>query len=361
MSNGGLYGGGGGSQGDGAPGVIRITYTPSGLAGAASLAFAATAAAVGNAAAGGAANLALAATAAIKGAGALVGSASLGLTAAASLKAAGALVGAAALAFTATGTPVRPSGLAGSAPLAFTATARPNGSSSLAGSGNIAFATSGALAGIAVAGGAADIAFTADGRLAAIGLLAGNGDLAFIAHGVPSASAALGGVASFAFTAAGTARALGATLPVDDRYYAALPARPFYAAMPFRSFYAMSDPNITPTLDAKDPNESVVVTLDATADLEDDEVLTEISKTEVVLVYGNDPDPSGFASDAQINGAPVTTKKSDGSTVTIATGKGLQFIAAGGIDGRYRVKFTCATSNADKTLVLKGILPVSAA
>lgn len=119
----------------------------------------------------------------------------------------------------------------------------------------------------------------------------------------------------------------------------------------------MSNPNITPTLDTKDPNESVVPTLDATADLEDSETLTSIQKTEVSMVYGTDESAADFASSAQINGAAITV-----NGVQIETGKCVQFVAAGGLTNcGYLVSITCATSNPNKVLTLKGIFPVSAA
>jgi hypothetical protein len=154
----------------------------------------------------------------------------------------------------------------------------------------------------------------------------------------------------------------------DGHYYAALAARPFYAtlaARPFyapawaRPFYILSNPDVTPTFDTLDPAETQVLTLDASADLDDGETLTSIksitatqqagvSETALVLTGGT---INGAALNLTVNGKPVT----------IAIGCGVQVIASGGSSGcRYLVAATCLTSNPNKVLTLKGILPVFA-
>jgi hypothetical protein len=91
-------------------------------------------------------------------------------------------------------------------------------------------------------------------------------------------------------------------------FYAPVNARPFYAPSPARPFYILSDPDMTPNFNTQ-----------------------PIALT--------------------VNGVPIT----------IAVGAGVQVVASGGTSGcRYLIAATCTTSNADKILTLKGILPVSA-
>lgn len=117
---------------------------------------------------------------------------------------------------------------------------------------------------------------------------------------------------------------------------------------------------MTQSFSTKDPGETVVVTLDATPALATGEMLTSIVSTTVTLTYGVDPDPSAVVNSPQINAAPVTLTLATGSVVTVAAGKGVQAIATGGINNcGYRIAIECETSNPDKVLVLKGILPVS--
>lgn len=155
---------------------------------------------------------------------------------------------------------------------------------------------------------------------------------------------------------------------VDGHYYAALPARPFYASLDARAFYApigarsfyvLSDNDVTPTFDSLDPRETVTLTLDASADLADSETLisiSEVTATQQSGVPGTLPTLTGEV----INAQPLTFTV-NGKTVTIATGCGVQVIATGGGSGcRYLIAATCTTSNPDKVLVLKGVLPVSA-
>lgn len=153
----------------------------------------------------------------------------------------------------------------------------------------------------------------------------------------------------------------------DGHYYAALPARPFYASLDARafyaqigarSFYALSDNDVTPTFDSLDPRETVTLTLDASADLADETLISisEVTATQQSGVPGTLPTLIGEV----INAQPLTFTV-NGKTVTIATGCGVQVIATGGGSGcRYLIAATCTTSNPDKVLVLKGVLPVSA-
>ena len=154
----------------------------------------------------------------------------------------------------------------------------------------------------------------------------------------------------------------------DGHYYAALPARPFYATLDARAFYApigsrsfyvLSDNDVTPTFDTLDPRETVTLTLDASNDLADGETLvsvSEVTATQQSGVPGTLPTLTGEV----INTQPLTFAV-NGKTVTIAAGHGVQVTATGGqSDCRYLIAAICTTSNPDKVLVLKGVLPVSA-
>src|SRR6185312_4760884 len=185
----------------------------------------------------------------------------------------------------------------------------------------------------------------------------GLGSLAFTTH----ATSTMRGAASLAFTATGTLTNRGASLPVDPRYYAALGLRPFYASANARNFYVMANPNVTPLLDTKDPRESVVVTLDGSNDLADGETLTNVTETDVTVVGGIDAEQSLVVGTPAINGAPVTFMLPNGQSVTVGAGKGVQAeVSVGLTNCRYLIAVTCITSNPDKVLTLKGILPVSA-
>lgn len=150
----------------------------------------------------------------------------------------------------------------------------------------------------------------------------------------------------------------------DGRYYVQIAARPFYAdleprsflaQLPARTFYILSDPNMTPTFDTKDPRETVVLTFDATADLATGETLTAVREVDVTMMRGSDPDASAIVSEEVINPSQITI-----GSATIAAGHGVQAIASAGLTGCwYLIAITCATSNPDKILTLKGILQVS--
>lgn len=162
-----------------------------------------------------------------------------------------------------------------------------------------------------------------------------------------------------------TGRLPGASLPPDPLYfirlparsfYVAAPARSFYAAAPARSFYVLSNPNMTQTFIAKDPGETVVITLDASLELDSGETLTQITGTHITTRWGTEADASLGVADPQINGEAVTV-----NGITIATGHAVQAVASAGLDQcGYFIAITCNTSNPDKVLVLKGILPVNA-
>lgn len=154
----------------------------------------------------------------------------------------------------------------------------------------------------------------------------------------------------------------------DGNYYAALPARPFYAsldarqfyaAIDSRSFYALSDPDVTPTFDSLDPRETVTLTLDASNDLAAGETLVSIGQVVAVQQAGA-PGTLPTLTGQLVNTQPLNLTV-NGKAVTIAAGHAMQVIVTGGVSGcRYLVAATCTTSNPDKVLVLKGILPVSA-
>lgn len=163
----------------------------------------------------------------------------------------------------------------------------------------------------------------------------------------------------------GTVTPTGSSYPLDPRYYVqiaprpfyvSLPDRPFYAAVPARPFYILSNPNMTPSFDTKDPRETVVLTFDASADLADGETLTGTPSLNISVVKGSNPATDGIISDPVINDAVLTV-----GGVSIAIGHAVQAIATSGNSGcTYLIAFTCTTSNPDKVLTLKGLLPVSA-
>lgn len=173
-----------------------------------------------------------------------------------------------------------------------------------------------------------------------------------------------------------------AALVPDGRFYAALPARnfygavaarpyyvplmtryfyiqrsfrPFYAALAARSFFALCRPHMTPSFDTKDPAEKVVLTFDATADLMSGETLTTITSTTVTVYSGPNTDASALSVTPAINTAALTINGN-----AIAIGHSVQATVSGGLDGyQYLITILCATSNANKILALKAILPVS--
>jgi hypothetical protein len=142
-------------------------------------------------------------------------------------------------------------------------------------------------------------------------------------------------------------------------FYAPVNARPFYAPTPARPFYILSDPDMTPNFDTLDPRETLVLTLDASAELASGETLTAIETMTATQQSG----PTGTAptlAGQLINTQPITLTF-NGAPITIAVGAAVQVVASGGTAGcRYLIAATCTTSNPDKILTLKGILPVSA-
>lgn len=162
----------------------------------------------------------------------------------------------------------------------------------------------------------------------------------------------------------------GPALPGNPYYYAALPVRYFYAplvynsvttryfyaALPVRWFYALSNPNMTTRLDIKDPRETVVITLDATNDLATGETLTSITNVSITVATGVDPGPALALSQVQVNTSAITL-----GVNTVAIGKGVQAVCTSGLTNvTYLIAITVATTNADKVLTLKALLPVSA-
>jgi len=360
--------------------LVPASTTP-GLAGTADLAFTATAtgsligALIGNAglalatsaviaAAGalsGSANLSLAATGTATGTGALVGTSNLALTASAAPQATGALAGSSNLTFTASGTATNSFNLGGAANLSFTATATPQAQAAIAGTAPLAFIATATPAAVGKLAGASPLAFSSAGTLNGIGSLAGDASLLWTASGSPTSIISIGGEADLSFTASATPEVGYAP---DGRYYVALPVRPFYASLPPRSFYAqlparsfyiLSDPNMTPIFDTKDPRETVVLTFDATADLPTGVTLTSIISTQITMQRGDDP-----AKDQVVTGALINSTQVVLGTVTIAANHCVQAIAQVGLNSCwYLAAITCATSDPNLILTLKGILPVS--
>lgn len=141
-------------------------------------------------------------------------------------------------------------------------------------------------------------------------------------------------------------------------FYATLTARPFYGAMWPRSFYILTHPDMTPTFDILDPRETMVLTLDASADLASGESLTAITEITALQQFGTTGALPKLTGEV-INAQPVTLTVA-GKPVTIAAGCGVQVIVTGGMTGgRYLIAATCATTNPEKVLTLKGVLPVS--
>ena len=113
---------------------------------------------------------------------------------------------------------------------------------------------------------------------------------------------------------------------------------------------------MTDSFDAKDPRETVVLTFDASLGLASGETLTTITKTDVTMASGTDADAATVVANPLTNGAPITVKGK-----TLAVGTAVQAEAIGGVSpAHYLIAITCSTSNPDKVLTLKGILPVSA-
>lgn len=182
----------------------------------------------------------------------------------------------------------------------------------------------------------------------AIGPLASR--LVTTAVGVAQIHVSLGPLVSDLTT--GTA---AATLPVDENYIVTLPARAFYAALPARNFYVLDTLSMTGSFETKDPRETVVLTFDASDGLASGETLTDIASTDVTMASGTDPNAANIIANPQINTSPITVNGK-----MLPTGTAVQAEAVGGVNpARYLIAITCNTSNPDKVLTIKGILPVS--
>lgn len=154
----------------------------------------------------------------------------------------------------------------------------------------------------------------------------------------------------------------------DGQYYIAIAARPFYATLEPRAFlcvagarpfYILSNPNMTPSFNTLDPRETAVLTLDASADLASGETLTGTPNITAVQQSGL-PGTLPTLTGPIINSEPITLTL-NGKTITIAAGCAAQVVVTGGVSGcSYLVAAVCETSNPDKVLTLKGVLPVSA-
>lgn len=325
----------------------------------------------------GAVTLALGATGTVGAMGALAGSTALALNATGTVAATGALVGTAALVLGATGTAAATGALAGATALslAATGTASGAGKGALAGAAALALGAAGSIAGAGALTGATALTLGAAGAVAGSGALAASTALAFAASGTLSnaSAGAMRGVTSLALAASGALRGIGAlsgavalalgatgkltpsgSLAADPRYYIALPSRTFYVQLAPRTFYVAGD-----TMQAfplKNPDETFVLTFDATPDLANGETLAEITGTVVTLAYGTDPDPSDILATPIINAAAVTIP---GKIITVAAKCGVQVVASGGfLSTGYQIAITCTTSNPDKILTLTGMLPV---
>jgi hypothetical protein len=112
---------------------------------------------------------------------------------------------------------------------------------------------------------------------------------------------------------------------------------------------------MTDIFPAKDPRETVVLTFDASAELTTGETLTSVASTDITLDSGADSDAADIVDTPIVTAESVTV-----GTKTIASAHAVQVVASGGENNAvYRIAITCNTSNADKILTLKGILPVS--
>lgn len=112
---------------------------------------------------------------------------------------------------------------------------------------------------------------------------------------------------------------------------------------------------MTQSFPAKDPRETVVLTFNATPELDTGETLTAITRTDVGTSYGTDASAASVISGGQITEESITI-----GTTTIAAGNAVQAIASSGLnDCGYLIAITCATTNPNKILTLKGVLPVS--
>ena len=111
---------------------------------------------------------------------------------------------------------------------------------------------------------------------------------------------------------------------------------------------------MTTMMSQKDPGETFVLTFDATAGLAPGEILTAITSTTISAQIGVDPGPVLTLSGATINPTALTVAGN-----SIAIGAAVQVVASGGLTGcHYLISITVQTSNPDKVLVLKALLPV---
>jgi hypothetical protein len=109
-------------------------------------------------------------------------------------------------------------------------------------------------------------------------------------------------------------------------------------------------------MEPKDPRETVVITLDATAMLAPGETLTSITTISILTTVGTDATPLLVLSGQIINSAPLTLLNGK----TIATGCAVQAAAsAGQFASQYWICATCPTSNPNKVLTLKAMLPMA--
>ncbi|CDY79498.1 hypothetical protein BGLT_02279 [Caballeronia glathei] len=114
--------------------------------------------------------------------------------------------------------------------------------------------------------------------------------------------------------------------------------------------------NLTPQLSLKDPRETVVITMDATAMLAPGETLTGTPEVSIKATAGADSTPSLVLSGVVINSVPLTLLKGK----AIAIGAAVQAVCSAGTFGsQYWIAITCQTSNPNKILVLKAALPMS--
>jgi hypothetical protein len=112
---------------------------------------------------------------------------------------------------------------------------------------------------------------------------------------------------------------------------------------------------ILPQFDWKDPRETSVLTFDATLMLATGETLTGTPSVQITTASGADATPS-----LQLNNVIVNSAALSIAGKTIAVGAAVQAVAsAGAFASQYLIAITCATSNPNKTLVLKAMLPLS--
>jgi hypothetical protein len=114
---------------------------------------------------------------------------------------------------------------------------------------------------------------------------------------------------------------------------------------------------VTPQFDLKDPREVVTLTFDATAMLATGETLTGTPTVAITTNIGADATPTLVLSGVIINSAPLTLLNGK----TIAIGAAVQAVCSGGsFSSQYWICVICQTSNPNKTLTLKAMLPMAA-